>query len=63
MILSFGYETPEKVSDTQPITVHYNQLGENNDITFMPHWHETIEIIYLKKNAVKLLKQIIDIVG
>ena len=51
MILSFGYETPEKVSDTQPITVHYNQLGENNDITFMPHWHETIEIIYLKRGS------------
>lgn len=53
MILSFGYETPEKVSDTQPITVHYNQLGENNDITFMPHWHEAIEIIYLKKGLLK----------
>lgn len=30
-------------------SMHYNRLGENADITAIPHWHEGIEILYVKK--------------
>lgn len=49
--MKYKFERNFLSDSSKKFTMHYNRLGENADIVSIPHWHEGIEILYVKEGT------------